>query len=140
MRNMVDVAHSIAIVAHHGQKDRAGRDYYHHPALLAEAMQTDEEKVVALLHDVLEDSNWTAEKLAERGIPESAIEAVKLLTHDPSVPYMEYVQAIKDNQVAKKVKIADLKHNLNLNRLPEITEKDIERCRKYLDALQYLIG
>ena len=132
-------AKSIAYIAHAGQKDKAGNPYIDHPRTVASKMDTDEEKAVAWLHDVVEDTEWTLDDLKTEDFPESVLEAVELLTHGKNKPYMEYILRIKNNPLARKVKIADLSHNVDLSRLPEVTMKDIMRCRKYLDALDYLI-
>ena len=130
----------IARDAHKGQVDKAGRSYLHHPAFVAKNVDTDVEKAVAWLHDVVEDTEWTLERLTANGFPVQVVEAVGLLTHDANVSYGDYIARIKENPLARKVKMADLMHNLDLTRLPVVTEKDIERCRKYLDALQQLIS
>ena len=91
-------AMKIAFDAHRGQTDRAGIDYVNHPLHLAEQMETESETCAALLHDVVEDSDWTIEMLAAEDIPNDALEAVKLLTHKEGVPYMEYVESLKKQQ------------------------------------------
>ena len=131
-------AMKIAFEAHRGQTDRAGIDYVNHPLHLAEQMETESETCAALLHDVVEDSDWTIEMLAAEGIPNDALEAIKLLTHKESIPYMEYVESLKDNEIARKVKLVDLAHNSDLSRLPEISEKDRARARKYNEAIELL--
>ncbi|MBQ5659061.1 MAG: GTP pyrophosphokinase [Peptococcaceae bacterium] len=133
-------AFMVARDAHKDQVDKAGKSYLNHPTFVAGMMDTDEEKAVAWLHDVVEDTEWTLERLTANGFPPQVVEAVGVLTHDANVSYGDYIARIKENPLARKVKIADLKHNLDLTRLPEVTEKDIERCRKYLDALQQLIS
>jgi hypothetical protein len=96
--------------------------------------------VCALLHDVIEDTDYTFDDLRGMGFPEEVIEALTLLTHDPAVPYMDYVKIIATNPTAKKVKIADLKHNSDLTRMNEIDEYAIRRTKKYKDALAFLQG
>ncbi len=130
-------AMNIAYSAHMGQFDKAGVPYIFHPIHLAEQMDTEEECIVALLHDVVEDTNVTFEDL-EKDFPKSIIDAIKLLTHDKSVDYMEYVKNLKSNPIAKKVKLADLRHNSDTARLLKITEKDIKRVEKYKKAIQLL--
>ena len=131
-------AMKIAFDAHRGQTDRAGIDYVNHPLHLAEQMETESETCAAFLHDVVEDSSWTIEMLAAEGIPNDALEAIKLLTHKEGVPYVEYVESLKDNEIARKVKLADLEHNSDLSRLPEVSEEDLTRVRKYYKAIELL--
>ena len=130
-------AMKIAYKAHDGQVDKSGVPYIFHPIHLAEQMDTEEECIVALLHDVVEDTNITFENL-EKDFSKTIIDALKLLTHDKSVDYMEYVKSIKNNPIAKKVKIADLNHNSDKTRLLSISEKDIERHKKYQNAIEIL--
>ncbi len=128
---------NIAYEAHMGQFDRFGMPYIFHPYHLAEQMDSEEECVTALLHDVVEDTNVTFDDL-EKEFPSSIIDALKLLTHDKSIDYMEYIKPIKNNDIARKVKLADLNHNSDLSRLKVITKKDIERAEKYKKAICYL--
>jgi len=130
-------AMTIAYDAHMNQVDRAGVPYIFHPIHLAEQMETEVECVVALLHDVVEDTNVTFKQL-EKEFPSEIIEILKLLTHDKNVEYMDYVVEIKKNPIAKKVKIADIKHNSDETRLDKVTIKDIARRSKYKVALEFL--
>ena len=127
----------IAYNAHMNQFDKAGVPYIYHPIHLAEQMETETECIVALLHDVVEDTDVTFKDL-EKEFPKDLIEALKLLTHDKKVDYMEYIKAIKKNDIAKKVKIADFIHNSDETRLENITLKDISRKEKYKKALDIL--
>lgn len=124
----------IAYDAHMGQFDECGVPYVFHPLHLAEQMNTEKTCCAALLHDVLEDTDMTADQLRELGMPIDVVFAVQLLTHDPAVDYMDYVRAIKPNAIAKAVKLADLAHNSDLSRLARVTGEDMERCRKYSEA------
>ena len=128
---------NIAYNAHMGQYDDFGIPYIFHPMHLAEQMDTEEECVVAILHDVVEDTDVTIEEL-EKDFPTQIIDAIKLLTHDKSVDYMDYINNLKANPIAKKVKLADLKHNSDLTRLDKITEKDLIRNEKYKKAIKFL--
>ena len=130
-------AMKIAYDAHHGQLDKSGVPYVYHPIHLAEQMQTEEECIVALLHDVVEDTNITFEQL-EKEFSTNVIQALRLLTHDKSVDYMDYVRKIKDNPIAKNVKLADLHHNSDVTRLDEMSEKDKLRREKYSEAIRIL--
>ena len=129
----------IAFDAHKDQVDRSGVPYIFHPMHLAEQMTDEERTCAALLHDVVEDTDLTFEDLAEQGIPETVIAALKLLTHDDAVPYLEYVGNIKENPIAASVKLADLRHNSDLTRLDAVSQKDLDRVKKYSDAIALLI-
>lgn len=135
--NLTRKAMKIAYDAHHGQVDKANVPYIYHPIHLAEAMDDEISCCVALLHDVVEDTNISFEYLADI-FNNDIIEALKLLTHNKEDNYQEYIKKIKDNNIAKKVKIADLKHNLDITRLENITEADLKRREKYINALDYL--
>lgn len=128
---------NIAYNAHMGQMDKSGIPYIFHPVHLAEFMDTEDECIVALLHDVVEDTDVTFEEL-EKEFSNTVIEALKLLTHDKSIPYLEYVKKLKDNPIAKNVKIADITHNSDTTRLNHLTPKDIIRNEKYKKALKIL--
>ena len=132
------MALKLCFAAHKDQQDKSGMPYVFHPFHLAEQMQTEETTIVALLHDVVEDTDYTLEDLAAMGFDPVVIEALTLLTHDENVPYMDYVRTIKDNPVAKAVKLADLQHNSDLSRLDTVDEKALARREKYLKALALL--
>ena len=129
----------IAYNAHMNQIDRAGVPYIYHPIHLAEQMDTEIECIVALLHDVVEDTDVTFEQLKKEFSGE-VIEVLRLLTHDKNTDYMEYIMKLKKNPIAKKIKIADIKHNLDETRLEKVTLKDIARRNKYKKALEILEG
>ncbi len=133
----------IALQAHEGQVDKAGRSYIFHPLKVAESQQTEEATIAALLHDVVEDSSFTLDTLTAAGFSAAVIEAVKLLTHAPDVSYEDYVEAISHNDIARVVKIADLTHNLDDSRLPapkilREAEKRAAKRQKYLASLKFL--
>lgn len=131
-------AMKLCFEAHKDQTDKSGMPYVFHPFHLAEQMETEETTIVALLHDVVEDTDYTLKDLTDMGFGESVIEALSLLTHDDEVEYMDYVRAIKENPIATAVKLADLRHNSDLSRMDEITEKVLERREKYLKAMAFL--
>ena len=101
-------------------------------------METEDTTVVALLHDVAEDTAYTLEDLARMGFGETVMQALALLTHDDAVDYMDYVRAIRNNPVAKAVKLADLRHNSDITRLDVVDEKALERREKYRKAIALL--
>ena len=131
-------AMKIAFAAHKNQTDKNGIPYIYHPIHLAEQMADEKTICVALLHDVVEDTDITFEQLVREGFPDDIIEALKLLTHDDSIQYVDYVKEIKSNPIAAAVKLADLKHNSDLTRLDVIDEKAINRAEKYENAIRLL--
>lgn len=134
----VKKALEICFDAHKNQSDLSGKPYIFHPIHLAEQMETENEICTALLHDVVEDSDYTLEDFLDMGFPAEVIEAVQLLTHDPKVSYPDYIAALKDNPLARKVKLADLRHNSDTKRFSPVTERDFQRLKKYQDALKVL--
>ena len=138
MSGRVGKAYKIAVEAHKGQTDKAGADYILHPVTVASNVGADESAmIVALLHDVVEDTNVTLEDLQDLLTPEE-ISALKLLTHNDEAPYLDYVRLIGTNSLATKVKMADLQNNMDLSRLPTVTEKDLKRVEKYKMAFAIL--
>lgn len=135
---MLEKALKIAYTAHKDQVDKGGNPYYLHPIYIALNMQTEAQKVVALLHDVVEDTGITLNDLWRQGFPECVIEAVDAITRKGE-SYEAYIQKVKKNELARAVKIVDLKHNLDTSRLKKITEKDLRRVEKYKKALAILV-
>ena len=132
----------IAYDAHHGQVDKGGDPYVFHPFHLAEQMQDETSTCVALLHDVAEDTDVTLEDL-EQEFPREVTEAVRLLTHEEGVPYLDYVAAIAGNPIAKAVKLADLAHNSDEDRMNTsgvTEEKKAQLQDKYAKAKAILLG
>lgn len=141
--NNIEKALELALRAHEGQVDKAGKPYILHPMTVASMQDTEDCIITALLHDVVEDSEekgFTIEYIAYHGFSLKVIEALMLLTHDKEVDYFEYIQAIKQNEIAKKVKLADLTHNSDISRLKEVTDEDIHRIRKYAKAKLMLLS
>ena len=140
MEGRVGEAYRIAQKAHQGQKDKAGADYINHPVTVASNVGDDESAIiVALLHDVVEDTDITLNDLNTFLLPKES-EALRMLTHDESVPYMEYIEQISHNRLATLVKMADLKHNMDLSRLAVVTEKDRKRVKKYEKSFTFLMN
>ena len=131
-------AMKLCFAAHKDQTDKSGLPYVFHPFHLAEQMPDEESTVVALLHDVVEDTPYTLEDLAQMGFPQSVLEALRLMTHDPSVPYLDYVAKLKSNPITRRVKLADLRHNSDLTRLDRVDEKARQRVEKYAAAIRLL--
>ena len=134
-------AMKIAYDAHHGQLDKGGLPYVVHPWHLAEQMDDEISTNAALLHDVVEDTDWTLEQLEAEGFPPESMEALGLLTHPEGQPYMEYVAGLRHNSVAVKVKLADLRHNSDFTRLSAVTAGQRARLeQKYAPAFALLEG
>lgn len=133
-----ELAYKIAYKAHQGQVDKAGVDYIQHPIYIASLMDTDEEKAVAYLHDVVEDTNVTLSDLKSFGFNYEILDAVDVLTKRENDNYEEYILRVSKNELARKVKLVDLKHNSDLSRLKNITDRDLQRYKKYQRMIQFL--
>lgn len=131
-------AMKLCYEAHRDQTDKSGIPYVFHPIHVAEQMTDETTTVVALLHDVVEDTDYTLDDLRAMGVGEEAIDALALLTHREHVPYLQYVSQIKDNRIARAVKLADLRHNSDTSRLDELDEKAMARLEKYKAAIEIL--
>ena len=128
----------LCFEAHKEQSDKSGMPYVFHPFHLAEQMKTEQTTIVALLHDLVEDTEHTIDDLIAMGFDQAVIDAIALMTHAKDVDYMDYIRAIKENPIAKMVKLADLRHNSDLSRLDVIDEKALTRREKYLKAIELL--
>ena len=138
---MLNKAIDIATKAHEGQVDKAGQPYIGHPLRVMAMGTTDEEKIVGVLHDVVEDSDWTFERLMAEGFSTEVIDALRCVTKlSESEPYDKFIQRVKANPLAVEVKINDLTDNMDIRRLAYISEKDVKRLRKYLKAYKQLLG
>lgn len=142
MTNMATVedAVSIAARAHRGQKDKAGAPYLLHPLRMMMRMDTEAAMMAAVLHDVVEDTEWTLERLREAGFSEEVLEAVDCLTHREGESYQEFVERVRTNPIARRVKVADLEDNMNVRRINQLGPKDLERMEKYHRAWRVLTG
>ena len=136
--NLTKKALSLCFEAHKNQLDKSGMPYVFHPFHLAEQMETEETVVVALLHDIVEHTDYTIDDLKNMGFPNTVTDAIALMTHDANTEYMDYVARIKTNPIAKAVKLADLRHNSDTTRLDDVTEKDLKREEKYTAAIKFL--
>lgn len=135
---MTKKALNLCFEAHKEQRDKSGMPYVFHPFHHAEQMHDEDTTCVALLHDLIEDTDYTLYDLKEMGFSERILSAIELMTHDSTVPYMDYIRRIKTNPIAKNVKLADLRHNSDMTRLNIITQRDEERAKKYLAAIEIL--
>jgi len=133
--NLLEQAIALAVEAHTGDVDKEGKPYVLHPLRLMLLMETEEEMMTAVLHDVIEDTPVTLDDLRQKGFPETVLTALALLTHNTaSTSYEDYVAAIKPNPIARKVKLADLAHNMDIRRLPKLEMKDYGRLERYRRA------
>ena len=128
----------LSFEAHKNQVDKTGLPYVFHPFHLAEQMTDELSTVCALLHDVVEDTDYTFDDLKAMGFPQAVIDVLQLLTHEDGVPYMEYVERLSVNPTAKQVKLADLRHNSDLTRLNVVDEYALQRNEKYKKAIDFL--
>lgn len=132
-----ELALQIAKEAHAGQVDKAGKDYILHPITVASYMDTDVEKTIAYLHDVLEDTSVTVDELRNH-FSNEIVDTVITLTHRKDESYFEYISRVSTSKLAKKIKVADLLHNLDITRIKEPTKQDYQRLEKYKKAILYL--
>ena len=133
----------IALMAHAGQTDKAGAPYILHPMRVMLAQTTEEARVAAVLHDVVEDGDgWTLDRLRAEGFSPEVVEAVDHLTkrEEEKNDYLGFVRRAAGNAIARRVKLADITDNLDVTRLPEITERDRERLNRYLRARVWLLA
>lgn len=128
----------LCFEAHKNQVDKSGLPYVFHPFHLAEQMLDEETTVAALLHDVVEDTPYSIQELRDMGFPEAVLTAVELMTRDNGVPYLEYIGQLKENSIARTVKLADLRHNSDLSRLDFVDENALKRVEKYQKAIVIL--
>ena len=135
---MLVKAIQIAVSAHKEQVDKSGQPYILHLIRVMDAGETEQEKICGVLHDLVEDTDWTFEKLENEGFSEEIISALKCVTKQENEAYNVFISRIKENPLAIKVKLNDLRDNMDITRLVYITEKDTERLNKYLKAYQEL--
>ena len=134
----LDRAIELAKQHHEGQTDKAGKPYIEHPLRVMNQVESEEEKTVAVLHDIVEDTNISLNDLRNEGFSEEVVSAVECLTKQDGENYDSYIERISFNPLAVKIKLADLEDNSDLTRLPEVTDKDLERIEKYDKALEKL--
>lgn len=131
----------IATEAHKGQFDKAGKDYIGHPLRVMEMGKTEEERIVGVLHDLVEDTSWTFEMLEAEGFSQEVIAALKCVTKlSENENYDDFIDRVKNNLLAVAVKINDLTDNMDIRRLPYLSDKDVKRLKKYLKAYKRLTG
>lgn len=138
MNELLDLAIDLSQYAHEGHVDKAGQPYFLHVQAVADGVDTDELKTIAYLHDVCEDTPFGIDDLTELGFPDEIVQSVRVLTRAKGIPYNEYIEQVKQDDNARKVKISDLRHNMDISRIPEPTDADYRRLEKYQKALDYL--
>ena len=139
MQEMVERAYRFALKAHEGQLDKGGKPYIDHVMYVASKFVNDYElRIVAMLHDVVEDTKYTLEDIALEGFEKNIIDAIRVITKLDDMDYMDYIENVSSNELASRVKMEDLKHNMDITRLSEPTDYDLRRVAKYKKALDYL--
>lgn len=136
----LDQAITIATKAHAGQVDKAGQPYILHPLRLMFRFHTEDEMIVAVMHDVIEDSDFTLYELKDFGFSDDIVAAIECLTKRSNESYEDFVSRVIQNDLARKIKIEDIKDNLDLTRLDKLTDKDLVRVEKYHQALKVLVS
>ena len=134
----LDRAIELAKQHHEGQTDKAGKPYIEHPLRVMNQVESEEEKIVAVLHDIVEDTDISLDDLRNEGFSKEVVDAVECLTKQDGENYDSYIERISFNPLAVKIKLADLEDNRDLTRLPEVTDKVLERVEKYDKALEKL--
>jgi (p)ppGpp synthase/HD superfamily hydrolase len=136
---MLALAIAITAEAFKNKLDRGGKPYILHCLyVLHKTHGSEDKKCAAVMHDLIEDTDWTYEMLREEGFSERVIDILKLLTHDKTEPYMDYVKRLAHDSDAKDIKKSDLEHNSKITRLKDVTKKDFDRIEKYHIAYKYL--
>lgn len=136
----LDNAIELACKAHKGQVDKAGQPYILHPLRLMLKFKNTQEQIVAVLHDTIEDSDMTLKDLANYGFSELILDALDCLSKRENEGYEEFIKRILPNDLAKKIKIEDIKDNLDLTRIESINNEDLKRVSKYHNSLQALLN
>ena len=147
----IERAIAIAAQAHAGQTDKAGAPYIFHPLRVMLSVQQPSDQIAAVLHDLIEDTDWTFDRLREEGFPEEIVEAVSCLTKLPEeedapddtpeakeARYRRFILRARKNPIARRVKEADLRDNMDLSRIEHPGERDYQRIEKYRKAIEYL--
>lgn len=138
-KKYIELCYNIAKEYHAEQLDKGGNPYIEHPVAVAEKVDTELEKCVALLHDVIEDTDLTSEDLLKMGVPSVVVEKVLIVTHNPNEPYNDYIKRVAKDLVAINVKLADIEHNMDLSRIPNVSQRDLDRVEnKYRKNYEYL--
>jgi hypothetical protein len=124
----------LAVEAHRGQTEKTGTPYILHPLRVMFRLESEADRIVGVLHDLIEDTRYTLQDLRSMGYPEPLLQALDCLTRREMETYEEFITRIRINPLARRVKLADLEDNMDVRRLPALTDKDAERLKKYLNA------
>lgn len=138
--SLLEDAIRISVEAHRGQTDRGGKPYILHPLRVMSSVGSDDERIVAVLHDVVEDTNWTLERLSGEGFPPHILAALDGVTRRAGEDYSAFVERAALNPISIRVKLADLRDNMDISRLSVVTAKDSERLAKYHAAYKRLLA
>lgn len=138
MNQLLELAIQVATEAHKGQTDKGGNPYILHPQAVAASLDSTENKIVAYLHDVIEDTDITLDDLERMGFTYRIVNSIRILTKSKDISYDDYLKSVKKDSNAWHVKMADIKHNMDISRIPEPTAKDYSRLEKYKKALKFL--
>jgi (p)ppGpp synthase/HD superfamily hydrolase len=136
--NLLEHAIELAVAAHHGQLDKSGAPYILHPLRVMFRMTSEAERMAAVLHDVVEDTDWSLDGLLAEGFPAEVVEAVDCLTRREGEPYDDFVARAAANPIARRVKLADLEDNMDVRRILTWSAKDGERMERYQKAWRFL--
>ena len=135
---LLELAIKVATEAHTGQVDKGGKPYINHPQAVAAFLTNTEYKIVAYLHDICEDTSITFDDLKAMGVTYRIVNSIRLLTKTDELTYEEYLRRLRMDSCARAVKMADLKHNMDITRIPNPCEKDYARIEKYKKSLAFL--
>lgn len=139
-KDLLTKAIAIAFEAHKDQKDKYGAPYLAHVSRVMNAGKNEDEKIVGVLHDLIEDTPWTFEQLKAEGFPDHIIAAIECLTKkDENEDYNAFTERVSKNPLAIRVKLNDLRDNMDISRMPQVTEKDAARLNKYVQAYHKLL-
>lgn len=138
MNQLLELAIQVATEAHKGQTDKGGNPYILHPQAVAASLDSTENKIVAYLHDIVEDTDITLDDLERMGFTYRIVNSVRILTKSKDISYDDYLKSVKKDSNAWHVKMADIRHNMDISRIPEPTAKDYSRLEKYKKALEFL--
>ena len=140
MNELLEKALRIAVEAHTGQVDKAGKPYIFHPLRVCTRCFTDEEKIVALLHDTIEDTTVMAEELLAAGFPVNIVDAILSVSRREGESYEDFTRRAGQNPLGRVVKLHDLEDNMDISRLERVSDEDIDRLNRYVWAYRYLCG
>lgn len=137
---LLDKAAQICVTAHAGQRDKMGKAYFQHPMRVAMHCATDDERIVALLHDVIEDTSYSPQMLLDEGFPKHIVDGILSVTNREGESYEDFVARAKQNPIGRQVKLHDLEDNLDVLRLDEMSDSMARRYTKYLKARHFLLA